>query len=131
MPKDKFDIRARYLNRNRISASPSLSTVTKYVTTADGLQKPILGAIMSDPANEVKDPIVPVPRPKLIDALNPPAWVKVSLSILAVLCAALVGLPAAGIALPPAVVTIAGVISSLLVGLGIVSSGVSAAPPKE
>lgn len=88
---------------------------------------------MSDPASE-KDPVVPVPRPKLIDALNPPAWVKVALSILAVLCAALVGLPAAGIALPPVVVTIAGVISSLLVGLGIVSSGVSAAPkdpPKE
>lgn len=85
---------------------------------------------MSDPANAEKDPIIPVPKPKLIDALNPPAWVKVALSILAVACASLPAMAAAGIVLPPALVTIGGVISSLLVGLGIVSNGVQAKLPE-
>lgn len=88
---------------------------------------------MSDPANTEKDPINPVPRPKLIDMLNPAPWVKVLLSILAVLCAALPSMAAAGVVLPPILVTIAGLISALLVALGIVSTGVApkAETPKE
>lgn len=124
-PKDPFDIRKRYVNRTRLSLVPS--PTTQFKTRADGLLEPILGPIMSDPASD-KDPIIPVPKPRLIDALNPPAWVKVALSILAVACASLPAMAAAGITLPPVLVTISGIVTSLLVGLGIVSNGVAAKP---
>jgi hypothetical protein len=78
-------------------------------------------------ADQNENKVEVVPRPKLIDMLNPPSWLKVVLGILAVLAASLIGAVEMGIVLPALLVSIAKVVSAILVGLGITSAGVSSA----
>lgn len=116
------DLRERYANRTRLAGLPMPA---KYRLREDGLYVIDQFPGVADMSDNQENAVPVVERPKLIDALNPPAWLKITLGILAVLAASLIGAAEMGIALPALLISIAKVVSAILVGLGITSAGVS------
>lgn len=128
---DEKDIRNRYKDKTRLGAEP-LRGATKYRTRADGLIVVDEFGGVADMSDDKKNDVPVVPRPGLIDLLNPPTWVKLALGVLLMVVVSVIGTAESGtIALGSGVLLALKIVSGILSALGITSAGVTAAQKKD
>ena len=115
-----------YDRHHRIQPVDSLAARTGYVLR-DGLYTPTSEPIMTihDPTKTpAVDPAPNTTTPgSILDALNPPPWVKIALFVLGGLASLPPILAASGVAVPAVLVAISATVASVLGALGVVSNG--------